>query len=229
MAIHAAMVDRMDREIGRARPTQGDEGFRNTVICFLSTTVPAPKSSLAAMATTARPRPRSAASPLPWPAGSVGNTPWRRHKIWVHEGGISTPLIVHWPQGIRARGELRRDVGHVVDFVPTLLELAGAQPGDTWNGVKAPPLPGHSLVPAFAKDDMVKRDFVFFHHSGNRALRVGEWKVVSAKDNQDAWELYDLAKDRSETSNLAVQQPDRAREMAARWQALEAEFRKQAE
>ena len=203
------------------------KAFENTVICFLSD-----NGSSAEILARGDGHDREAAPKVGgvmlclgpgW--STVGNTPWRRHKIWVHEGGISTPLIVHWPQGIRARGELRRDVGHVVDFVPTLLELAGAQPGDTWNGVKAPPLPGHSLVPAFAKDDMVKRDFVFFHHSGNRALRVGEWKVVSAKDNQDAWELYDLAKDRSETSNLAVQQPDRVREMAARWQALEAEFR----
>jgi arylsulfatase len=119
-------------------------------------------------------------------------------------------------------------VGHVVDFLPTILELAGGKPGEKWNGLDVPPLPGKSLVPAFAKDRAVERDYVFFHHSGNRALRMGDWKIVSANDNQNTWELYDLAADRSETTNLADKQPDRVRQMSARWQALEDDFRQQA-
>ena len=156
---------------------------------------------------------------------SAGNAPFRRHKVWTHEGGISTPLIVHWPQGIAARGELRHDVGHVIDFVPTLLELAGVKPALP---AGAPPLPGRSLVPAFARDGSVTRDNVFFNHEGNRALRMGDYKLVSAREDQNAWELFDLATDRCEQHNLAAAQPDRVRDMAARWQQLQDQFTRDA-
>ncbi|MEI7902374.1 MAG: sulfatase/phosphatase domain-containing protein, partial [bacterium] len=155
----------------------------------------------------------------------AANTPFRRHKTWVHEGGIATPLIVQWPTGIAARGELRSDVCHVIDFVPTLLELAGA---GTALPAGAPSYPGRSLVPAFDKDGAVTRDAVFFCHEGNRALRMGAYKLVSAKIDKDAWELYDLATDRCEQHNLAAVQPERVRDMAARWQALYDSFVKDA-
>jgi arylsulfatase len=113
----------------------------------------------------------------------------------VHEGGIATPLVVHWPEGISARGELRHDVGHCIDFLPTLLELAGAaadapgawgrataSPQRSGGSAGAPPPPGKSLVPAFAQSGAVARDFLFFSHGGNHALRVGNWKLVSARD-----------------------------------------------
>jgi arylsulfatase len=145
----------------------------------------------------------------------------------VHEGGIATPLIVQWPKGIKARGEFRHDQGHVIDFVPTLLDLAGARASNTWNGVTAPALPGRILVPAFARDGAVEHEFIFFQHEGNRALRMGDWKLVSAQENESRWELYNLAKDRSEMNNLAAQQPDRARQMQTRWNELEATFRSQ--
>jgi arylsulfatase len=152
---------------------------------------------------------------------SAANTPFRRHKTWVHEGGIATPLIAHWPRGIAARGELRRDPGHVIDLVPTLLELAGLPAAAT---AGAPGFPGRSLVPAFRRDGDVKRDFLYFDHEGNRALRVGDWKLVSAKADGGAWELYDLAKDRGETRNLASERPDLVRDLASRWQAAADEF-----
>ena len=152
---------------------------------------------------------------------SAGNAPFRRHKVWTHEGGISTPLIVHWPQGISARGELRHGVGHVTDLVPTLLEIAGVKPAPA---AGLPSLPGSSLVPTFSKDGSVKRDYVFFHHEGNRALRVGDYKLVSASEDRNVWELFDLATDRCEQHNLAVEQPDRVREMAARWKQLQDGF-----
>jgi arylsulfatase len=148
--------------------------------------------------------------------------------VWVHEGGISTPLIVHWPRGITAGGQLRHTPGHVIDFVPTLLDLAGAEPLDTWNGVQAPPLPGKSFVRTLAADSLFEREFLFFQHEGNRALREGDWKLVSARENPNAWELYDLSHDRCESRNLAVQQPERLQQMATRWTHLEAEFRRQA-
>ena len=102
----------------------------------------------------------------------------------MHEGGIATPLIVQWPKGIKARGEFRHDPGHVIDFVPTLLDLAGAHVSNTWHGVARPPLPGRSLVPAFAHDGTRQHEFIFFQHEGNRALRMGDWKLVSARENE---------------------------------------------
>ena len=148
---------------------------------------------------------------------SASNTPFRRHKVWVHEGGISTPLIVHWPAGVSARGELRHDVGHVIDFVPTILELAGGRAPKLASGAAVPPLPGRSLVPALARDGAVERELLYFHHEGNRALRMGDWKLVSAREDQDVWELFDLSTDRCEQKNLAAEQPDRVREMETRW------------
>jgi len=149
----------------------------------------------------------------------------RRHKTWVHEGGIATPLVVHWPAGIAARGEWRRDLCHLIDIVPTALAAAGAPvappPG-------APPFPGLSLLPAFSRDGAVTREALYFSHEGNRALRMGDFKLVSAKRDGDAWSLYDLARDRGEQQDLAVQQPERVRAMAVRWQALDDAFARDA-
>ncbi|MCC2672369.1 MAG: atsA 11, partial [Armatimonadetes bacterium] len=98
----------------------------------------------------------------------------------------------------------------------------------TWNGVPVPPLPGRSLVPAFKRDEPAERE-IYFHHEGNRALRLGDWKLVSATEGGSAWELYDLRKDRAESHNLAAEQPERVRVMAARWQAIEDANRRLAE
>jgi arylsulfatase len=230
MSIHAAMVDRMDREIGRViDQLRVMDALDNTVIFFLSD-----NGADATLMVRGEGHDQNA------PAGSwrsflcigpgwasTSNTPFRWHKIWTHEGGIATPLIVQWPKGIKARGEFRHDQGHVIDFVPTLLDLAGGHPSNTWNEVTAPALPGRSLVPAFAHDGTVQHEFIFFQHEGNRALRMGDWKLVSARENENSWELYDLAKDRNEMHDLAAEQPDRARSMETRWSELEATFRRQ--
>jgi arylsulfatase len=107
-----------------------------------------------------------------------------------------------------------------------MLELAGGKAEPL--PASAPPLPGRSLVPAFARDGAVTRDFLFFHHEGNRALRAGDWKLVSAHIDADAWELYNLATDRAESHNLASDNPERVREMAARWRSLDKQYRREA-
>lgn len=228
MAVHAAMVDRMDREIGRVLDQVRAMGaFDNTLVFFLSDNGTDATVMVRGDGHDRSAPPGSGASFLCLGPGwsSAGNAPFRRHKVWTHEGGIATPLIVHWPKGIAARGELRHDVGHVIDFVPTLLGVLGAQP---MLPAGAPPLPGRNLAPVFAKDGTVSRESVFFHHEGNRALRMGDWKVVSAREDQNTWELYNLAADRGEQHNLAATQPDRLRDMAARWQQLQDEFVRQA-
>jgi len=228
MAIHAAMVDRMDREIGRVvEQLRAMGALENTVIFFLSD-----NGADATLMVRGDGHDRAAA-PGSWQTflcvgpgwASASNSPFRRQKVWVNEGGVSTPLIAHWPKGIAARGEFRRDVGHVIDFAPTLLDLAG---GKAALPAGAPPLPGKSLVPAFARDGAVEREFLFFNHEGNRAMRMGDWKLVSAREDEDTWELFDLSTDRGERKNLIKEQPERARVMEAKWLALETEFRRQA-
>ena len=225
MAVHAAMIDRMDREIGRVLDQLRAMGaFDNTLVLFASDNGASAEIMVRGDGHSPLAAPGSAESYLCLGPGwsNAANTPFRRHKTWVHEGGISTPLVAHWPAGIASRNELRRDLCHVIDFVPTVLELAGANPGEQPQG--APALPGLSLAPAFAKDGAVARECLFFSHEGNRALRAGDYKLVSAKCDQDAWELYDLAADRAEQRNLAAAQPERVRDLAARWQALQERF-----
>ena len=219
MAIHAAMVDRMDQEIGRIiAQLKAMNAFSNTIIFFASDNGASAEIMVRDGGHDPAAPPGSAKSYLCLGPGfsSDCNTPFRRHKTWVHEGGISSPLIVHWPAGISAQGELRHTPGHVVDMVPTVLELAGVQKAKEWNGEAIPEAPGRSLVPAFAKDVTIPRESLWWYHEGNRALRVGDWKLVAAKG--DAWELYDLRTDRAEQNNLAAKMPDKVKELERIWQ-----------
>jgi arylsulfatase len=229
MAIHAAMIDRMDREIGRVIDQLKAMGaLENTIVMFASD-----NGTSAEFLNRGDKHDKAAAlgsggSFLCLGPGwsTVGNTPFRLHKSWVHEGGISTPFIVHWTKGIRAKGELRHTTGHVIDFVPTILEVVGATPGTSWNGTNVPPLSGRSLMPAFARDVPVPRDFLYFHHENNRALRIGDWKLVSKRPDTNVYALYNLGRDRIEQVNLAEQERERVAAMAQRWQEIESEFRK---
>lgn len=142
---------------------------------------------------------------------TVCNTPFRRHKTWTHEGGISTPLLVSWPKGITARGELRHNSGHVIDIVPTLLELTG-----TKARAKAPAAPGQSLSSVFAKDGSVDHESLWWFHDGHKAIRVGDWKAVAPIG--EPWELYNLAKDRDESTDLAIAQAGKLNELSTAWE-----------
>jgi arylsulfatase A-like enzyme len=219
MAIHAAMVDRMDREIGRVLDQLRAMGaFDNTLILFLSDNGASAEIMVRGDGHDPAAPPGSAATYLSLGPGwsSFSNTPFRRHKTWVHEGGIATPLIVQWRQGIRARGELRHAPGHVVDVVPTVLELVGGKPSALPGGDGAPPFPGRSLVPLLAADSPLPRDPIWFLHDGHRALRAGEWKLVSAGED-GPWELYHVGSDPTETHDLAARHPERVQELAAEW------------
>jgi arylsulfatase len=150
----------------------------------------------------------------PW--ANASNTPFRLYKHWVHEGGIAAPLIVHWPRRIKARGELCHQPGHLIDIMATCIDVAGTTYPSNYNGHQITPLEGKSLVPAFA-DKPIKREAIYWEHEGNRAIRVGKWKLV-AKGKKGPWELYDLDADRTETNNLAAVHPDRVKQIAAMWQ-----------
>lgn len=218
MAIHAAMVDRIDQEVGRLLKQLKAMGvYENTLIFFASDNGASAEIMVRHGGHDPQAAPGSAATYLCLGPGfsSASNTPFRRHKTWVHEGGISTPLVVHWPAGIRARGELRHTPAHVIDIVPTILDVAGVEKPTEWEGEPIPPAPGRSLVPAFQKDVTIDRDLLWWLHEGNRAIRVGDWKLVAAKD--DPWELYDLRDDRAESNNLAEERPEKAKELESLW------------
>lgn len=219
MAIHAAMVDRMDREIGRILQQLRDMGVAdNTLVLFASDNGASAEIMVRNGGHDPAAAPGSAASYLCLGPGfsSAANTPLRRHKTWVHEGGISTPLVVHWPAGIAARGEWRQTPVHLVDVVPTILELAGGRLPEKYGDQPQPRSPGISLVPEFAAAGSVRHESLWWLHEGNRAIRVGDWKLVAAKG--DPWELYDLSTDRTETRNLAAEYPDKVRELETLWQ-----------
>jgi arylsulfatase A-like enzyme len=220
MAIHAAMVDRMDREIGRVLDQLRAMGaFENTIILFASDNGASAEIMVRNGGHDPEAAPGSAASYLCLGPGfsSVANTPLRRHKTWVHEGGISSPMIVHWPQGIAARGENRTNPVHFVDVAPTVMELAGGEFVIESDAKNVPSPPGTSLVAELKAPGSIQPRTLWWLHEGNRAIRVGDWKLVAAKDQP--WELYDLSADRAELNDLAGKRPDQVLELSARWQS----------
>ncbi len=222
MAIHAAMVYRMDREIGRVlEGLQAQGALDDTLILFFSDNGASAEQLIRADGHDKAAEPGSWRSHLCLGPGwsSAANSPFRLHKSWIHEGGISSPMIAHWPAGIRDEGKIRDTPCHLVDVLPTLLDLAG---GRASGGDGAPVYPGRSLAPALARDVEIEREYLFFHHLNNRGLREGKWKAVSAGAGE--WELYDLARDRGETTNLAAKERARLNAMAERWSKLETEF-----
>jgi arylsulfatase len=218
MAIYAAVVAHMDRSVGRfVDALRQRKVLDNTLILFLSDNGANAESG---------PSGRLEGG-LPGSTGSVvfegqswatlSNTPLRRYKHFNHEGGIATPLIVHWPQRIKTPGELRKQPGHVVDIMATCVDVAGATYPAEFKGKPILPMEGRSLVPAL--DNVpIQRDALYWEHEGNAAIRVGDWKLVRL-GRGGPWELYDLKADRTELHDLADAKPELVRELAAKWDA----------
>jgi arylsulfatase A-like enzyme len=222
MAVYSAMIDCMDRGIGRVLDAIRSSGAEdNTVVMFLS------DNGASAEFLDTWPNPARGHKPgsitgtrdshrcleVGW--ANAANTPFREHKMWVHEGGISTPFIISWPRGLKSKGVLTTDVGHVIDIMPTCLELAGVEFPRMFQGRQLTPLEGRSLVPAFQGKSLGPRTLAW-EHEGNRAIRAGDWKLVATL--RGPWELYDLNADRSEVHNLAAQRPADVQKLAKRWQ-----------
>lgn len=162
----------------------------------------------------------------PW--ANASNTPFREYKHWVHEGGISTPLIVHWPVGLKHQNEFRKQPAHLIDIMATCVDVAEASYPATHKDQTIIPMEGLSLVPAFDNKEL-GRKALFWEHEGNRAVRMGKWKLVSRADDNSFiwdetaeldlsnWELYDMDKDRTELHDLSGDQPELVIEMAGMW------------
>jgi arylsulfatase A-like enzyme len=243
MAVYAGMVTGMDRNIGRLiADLRAHDELDNTLILFLSdngacaewepfgfdlqgVADPRPGTGIN-VGTPNAPNVLHGGDDLQRLGGpgslfsygsgwaNASNSPWRFYKHYDHEGGISAPLIVHWPARIKAAGQLRTQVGHVIDIMTTCMEIGGAKYPAELDGVQILPPEGKSLVPAFDGRPLA-RDFLAWEHEGNRALRAGDWKIVSLAGKP--WELYDLTHDRVELNDLAAQQPERVKEMSAQW------------
>ena len=230
MAVYAGMVDRMDQAVGRVVADLKKNGeLENTLIVFLSDNgacaewdpwgfdgTSGPKNVLhqgAALKEVGGP-----GSYISYGSGwaNACNTPLRLYKHYGHEGGISTPLIIHWPAGIAAKGALRTEPGHIIDLMATFADVSGAEYPATMNEQPVWPMEGKSLVPAFHNRPL-GRDLLAWEHEGNRAIRVGKWKLVALRG--EPWELYDIESDRVELRDLAEKHPDMVKELAEKWEA----------
>lgn len=220
MAVYAAMVDRMDRGIGRIVGALSETGaLENTLVLFLSDNGASAEGVLQ----------RGLHDPdvpiglrgsyqgykEPW--ANASNTPFRWYKSWIHEGGIATPLIAHWPRGVQAPGGIVRSFGHVVDIMATFCELAEVPYPDTFGGRAVKPLVGKSLVPFLEGRPRQGHEAFFWEHFGDRGVRQGRWKLVYGR-RVGEWELYDMERDPTEMHDLADEHPERVDQLKARWQ-----------
>ena len=223
MAIHAAMITRMDAEIGKVLDQVKAMGAeRDTIVLFMSDNGASSEQLIRGDGHDSTAAPGSMMTHLGLGPGwsSNANAPFRLHKSWVNEGGIASPLIVSWPNGNLDANKLRQEPCHFVDIVPTLVELAG---GKVATEPGTPPLAGRSLAPALRKDGAAPHEYIYFNHNNNRALRQGDWKLVAIGEKGE-WELYNLKTDRAEQHNLAASQPERVRRMAALWKDRDETF-----
>jgi arylsulfatase A-like enzyme len=211
MAVYAAQIDRMDQDIGRLLARLRETGAdQNTLILFLADNGGCAEEVNRGTPGVPPGGPDSFFSyGLPWAKAS--NTPFRLYKHWVHEGGISTPLIAYWPGVIRQPGTLTHQPGHLIDLMATCTDVGGVEYPKTYKGRSITPLEGKSLAPILRGETRQGHDAIFWEHEGNRAVRQGSWKLVSRYPGN--WELYDLEADRTEMNNLAGKQPDKVREL----------------
>jgi arylsulfatase len=259
MEVYAAMIDCMDRGIGKIVKTLEDQGtLDNTLIFFLQDNGACAENWLSNIDPSVydtidyQPMGRDELQTRIWPpmqtrdgrpvipgpaidpgpantyplydAGwaNTSNTPFRYFKHWIHEGGISTPLIVYWPEGIKAKGKITGQLGQLTDIMATIVDAAGADYPATLNDIDIYPMEGVSLIPSLDGEEF-ERPPLFWEHIGKQGVRVDNWKLVAAAGRKnpiplDAWELYDIDNDRSELHNLAGEYPDRVKEMARLWE-----------
>lgn len=241
MEVYAAQIDRMDQGIAQVLGQLEATGrLDNTLVVFLSDNggcaEEMPPESVKDFVTAfvplkevsrtggqvvpgnvpgLRPGPEETYQSYGRAWANLSNTPFREYKHWVHEGGISTPFIVHWPAGLQRSGGLCAAPSQLVDVLPTIAEVAGATYPTQRNGRPVPPAEGRSLLPVLRGEEDAARD-LFWEHEGNCAIRRGRWKLV--RKYRHPWELYDIEADRTELRNLAPEHPDLVADLEAAYQ-----------
>ncbi|MBD2702266.1 arylsulfatase [Spirosoma sp. BT702] len=237
MAVHAAMIDRMDQGIGRIIKTLRESGqLDNTLILFLSDNGASSENCAAYgpgfdrpsetrdgrsikydVKKEVMPGPQTTYSSIGQRWANVANTPYMFWKAESYEGGVHTPLVAFWPAGIRAKkGSYSAQVGHVMDFMRTFIDVAGATYPATFKGHTITPTPGVSLMSSFQGKQIAGHETLFNEHFGARYARSGGWKLVSAS-RDTTWQLFNLANDKSETKDVAAQNSDKVRQLTDLW------------
>ena len=233
MAVYAAQVDRVDQGVGRIMDRLRELGeYDNTLFLFLSDNggcaelfkedndIPIPSiystPTVDGRPTTSgnipgvRPGPDDTFMSYDLPWANVSNAPFRLFKSWIQEGGISTPFIMHWPDGIKQSG-INHSAMYITDITATCIDAAGATYPSDFDGRQITPIEGESFLPIMRGEQWTRQQPIFWEHEGNRAVRVGEWKLVAEHDM--AWELYNMHEDRTELNNLAAGDHDRVHNM----------------
>jgi arylsulfatase len=219
MATYAAMIDRIDFAIGTLVAGLKERGeLDNTLILFLHDNGGNGEGGPDGITKGSGPigSPQSNVwLGMSW--ATLNNTPFTRYKHFTHEGGISTPLIAHWPNGIARHGALEKQPGHLIDIMATCVDLAGAKYPREFKGNAIEPMEGVSLRPAFEGQPLARTQPIFWEHEGNKAVRDGQWKLVMR--HKLAWQLFDMAADRTEQHDVSAQHPEIVSRLEASWNA----------
>ena len=242
MEVYAAQIELMDEAIGQVVDTLRERGeLDNTLILFLADNGGCAEEARESWKALHIPTETYAGEPvavgnnpeimpgaeedyqsygIPW--ANVSNTPFRYYKHYVHEGGIASPLVAYWPSGITSKGGWTDHVGHLIDIMATCVDVGGATYPETYGGNAIQPMEGASLAPVFTGDAAKGHPGgLYWEHEGNRAVRSGNWKLVSkwSEPEDGRWELYNLEQDRSELNDLAAEMPDKVAELVGMWDA----------
>ena len=232
MAVYAAQIDCMDQGIGRILDEIREIGeLDNTLVLFLADNggcaeeinIPQgdPRNSWGDPKAPPGPGDSFRSYGLPW--ANASNTPFRMYKHWVHEGGIASPLICHWPEGIEQKNEIAHDVSHVIDIMATCLDVAESKYPGSYQAQPVLPTEGRSILPVLSGGQRERHPALFWEHEGNRAVRRNRWKLVSrfqpAENKQGPWELYNMESDRTETHDRASEKSETVVELSGLYDA----------
>ncbi|MEK6479731.1 arylsulfatase [Catalinimonas sp. 4WD22] len=213
MATYAGMIDRLDQQIGLLLDQLDKLGIaENTLVMFMSDNGGCPYD--ANRTPNVAPGPEESARTYDTEWAQASNTPFRKYKQWIHEGGISSPMIIRWPEKVEAN-TFSDSPGQIVDIMPTLIEVAGTTYPQGYQGRNLLPPEGMSLLPIFEGNSLSREKPMFWEYRGSRAIREGDWKLVGERGR--GWELYDLSQDRSEMNDLSAQYPERVSAMISKY------------